>query len=145
MTERALLPDRCAITFIAQLPLIHSPGRVTMPRKKAKGPNKSAAIREYLDQNKRAKPKEIVAAMKEKGLDVSPQMVSTIKTKYKGRRRRKMSGQEVGNGLVNDRRGRPRKSGKVSIEQLIAVKRLADQVGGVQAAREALDVLAKLS
>jgi hypothetical protein len=115
-----------------------------MPRKRAKGPNKSAAIREYLDVHKRAKPKEIVAAMKEKGLDVSPQMVSTIKTKHRKRRGRKMSGQDVGNGPVNSRRGRP-SSGKIAIEQLIVAKRFADQVGGVRAAREALDVLAKLS
>lgn len=42
---------------------------------------KSAAIREYLQANKGAKPKEIVAALKTKGVDVSPNMVSIIKAK----------------------------------------------------------------
>ncbi len=115
-----------------------------MPRKKTKGPNKSAVIREHLDQHREAKPREIVAALKEKGIVVSPQMVSQIKNKYKKHRRRKVD-HGVGNVLVKGRRARPRKNGKLSIDQLIAVKRLADEVGGVQVARDALDVLARLT
>jgi hypothetical protein len=45
--------------------------------------NKSAAIREYLAAHKNAKPKEIVAALKEKGIDVSPNMASIVKAKTK--------------------------------------------------------------
>ena len=45
--------------------------------------NKSAAIRDYLKAHKGAMPKEIVPAMKAKGIDVSPQMVSMIKAKQK--------------------------------------------------------------
>ena len=45
--------------------------------------NKSAAVREYLKAHKGAMPKEIVPAMKAKGIDVSPQMVSMIKAKQK--------------------------------------------------------------
>ncbi len=45
--------------------------------------NKSAAVREYLMANKGAMPKETSAAMKAKGIDVSPQMVSMIKAKQK--------------------------------------------------------------
>lgn len=45
--------------------------------------NKSAAIREYLGTNSEAKPKEIVAALKERGIDVSPNMVSIVKAKTK--------------------------------------------------------------
>lgn len=45
--------------------------------------NKSAAVREYLKVHKGAMPKEIVAAMKAKGIEVSPQMVSLIKAKWK--------------------------------------------------------------
>ena len=48
-----------------------------------KSVNKSAAIREYLAGNKDAMPKEIVAALLEKGITVSPQMVSVIKAKSK--------------------------------------------------------------
>jgi hypothetical protein len=45
--------------------------------------NKSAAIREYLTANKGAMPKETSAALKANGIDVSPQMVSMIKAKWK--------------------------------------------------------------
>ncbi len=45
--------------------------------------NKSAAIREYLTAHHGAMPKEISAALKAKGIDVSPQMVSMIKAKQK--------------------------------------------------------------
>lgn len=57
--------------------------------------NKSAAVREYLKGNKQAKPKEIVAALKERGVDVSPNMVSMIRTnrrsseRFEKRRRRR--------------------------------------------------------
>lgn len=45
--------------------------------------NKSAAIREYLVAHKGAMPKETAAALKVKGIDVSPQMVSMVKAKWK--------------------------------------------------------------
>ena len=56
--------------------------------KKANAPegapvNKSAAIRDYLAKNANAMPKEIVAALSENGIIVSPQMVSVIKAKSK--------------------------------------------------------------
>ena len=40
---------------------------------------KSAAVREYLKANKRAKPKEIVAALKAQGINVSTNLVSVIR------------------------------------------------------------------
>lgn len=45
--------------------------------------NKSAAVREYLMANKGAMPKEIVPALKAKGIDITPQMVSLVKAKWK--------------------------------------------------------------
>jgi len=53
--------------------------------------NKSAMIREYLDGHKDAKPKEIVAALKEKGVDVSPNMVSIVKAKAKVKRAKRQA------------------------------------------------------
>jgi len=41
--------------------------------------NKSAAVRKYLKANRKSMPKEVSAALKEQGVDVSPSMVSTIK------------------------------------------------------------------
>jgi len=45
--------------------------------------NKSAAIRDYLAGHKDAKPKEVVAALKEQGIEVSPNVVSIVKAKVK--------------------------------------------------------------
>jgi hypothetical protein len=45
--------------------------------------NKSAAIRDYLSSHRDAKPKEVVAALKEQGIDVSPNVVSIVKAKTK--------------------------------------------------------------
>lgn len=48
--------------------------------------NKSAAVREYLKEHKQAKPKEVVAALKEQRIDVSPNMVSMIRAQSKVKR-----------------------------------------------------------
>ena len=53
--------------------------------------NKSAMIREYLETHKDAKPKEIVAVLKEKGVVVSPNMVSIVKAKSKVKRAKRQA------------------------------------------------------
>lgn len=45
--------------------------------------SKSAAIREYMAAHKGAMPKEIVAALKEQGIEVSPNLVSILRAKMK--------------------------------------------------------------
>ena len=63
--------------------------RKTKPNSKAGGEpkvNKSAAVRDYLKGHKQAKPKEVVAALKEQGIDVSPNMVSMIRAQSKVKR-----------------------------------------------------------
>ena len=57
--------------------------------------NKSAAIRDYLMAHKGAMPKETTAALKEKGIDVSPQMVSMVKAKWKVKKARRRATQAV--------------------------------------------------
>lgn len=60
--------------------------------------NKSAAIREQLAGNADAKPKEIVAALAEKGITVSPNMVSIIKAKTKVKSARRQAARAADNG-----------------------------------------------
>lgn len=60
--------------------------------------NKSAAIREYLKSNGDAKPKEIVAALAEKGITVSPNMVSIVKAKTKVKSARRQATKSADNG-----------------------------------------------
>src|SRR3712207_5965797 len=96
-------------------------------------PNKSAAIRAYLATNRKAKPKDVVAALAEQGITVSPQMVSTIKSKTKGRRGRpkrtrvaQVRENERGNGFV----------------ALDAALNFVEACGGIGQAKQLIDKLA---
>lgn len=127
--------------------------------KRKGGPNKSAAIREYVDANPSAKPKEIVDALAAQGLVVSPAFVSTIKSKYgsgdapaakktgRPKTARKAAGRKPGKRAVT---GRPAaasvsKSSDDTYENLILAKKLADQMGGVANAKAALSALEKIT
>lgn len=58
--------------------------------------NKSAAIREYLKSSADAKPKDIVVALAEKGITVSPNMVSIVKAKAKVKSARRQAAKSAG-------------------------------------------------
>src|SRR5688572_31370946 len=107
-----------------------------MARKSAAGPNKSAAIRAYKDSHASAGPKEITEALGKDGVKVTPAFVSTVLSndKRKGRK-----GRRRGRG---GRRGAPR--GNQALANLLQAKRLAEQMGGIEPARRALNALAKL-
>ncbi len=111
--------------------------------KKSKGPNKSQAIRDYYKSNPQAKPKDVVTALKKKGVDVSAQFVSTIRSVSKKK------GGKVGRpgrpvGSTTAKRGRPSRSQEVSLDALINVKRIVDEMGGIGQARSALSALERL-
>lgn len=109
--------------------------------KKAKGgPNKSSEIRNYKAANPTASPKEIAEALGKTGLSVSAQFVSTVLSNDKKR-----------GGKVGKRGPKPgRKAASASrggggnIEQLIKAKQLVDQMGGIDNARSAINVLAQI-
>lgn len=102
---------------------------------KAKHGEKSQAIRAHLTANPTATGSEVVEALKAKGLRVSKQAVSTVrgrmaaKPKKRGRRKKRAVGK---NGAM------------VSLGVLVQAKKLAESLGGVRKAKEALDALAKL-
>jgi hypothetical protein len=96
---------------------------------KAKRGTKSAAIREYLAANPGTRTKDVIAALKQKGIRVSGPMVSTLKGKLGGSvKKRAAAGHNQ----------------SPSIEDLIEAKKLADRLGGVDKASAAVAVLAKL-
>ncbi len=100
--------------------------------------NKSAAIRAYLEANPEAGPTQVVEALKAKKMTVTPTLVSNVKNR--------MSHGQMGTG----RRGRPGRpalgtSDKVSIASLLEAKKFAEHVGSIDAARQALDTLSRLS
>ncbi len=115
--------------------------------KKSKGPNKSKAIRDYYGSHPSAKPKEVVAALKKKGIVVNAQFVSTIRSvsKKKGGKIGR-PGRPVGSTSNNhsSRRARPAVSGEVSLDSLLQVKRIVDEMGGIGNARTALAALEQL-
>lgn len=109
--------------------------------------NKSQAIRDFLTANPKAKPRQVVAALKEQGHDITAAYVSTIKSLDKKK-----------NGKVG-RRGRPAGSTKAAaaaaaqpvaagndnfLQSLLTAKKLAEQLGGIAQAKAAIDALAKL-
>ncbi len=108
--------------------------------KKSKGPNKSQAIRDYYNSHPGAKPKEVVAALKKKGIVVNAQFVSTIRSvsKKKGGKIGR-PGRPVGSGK-RETNG----SGEVSFNSLIKVKAIVDEMGGIGRARSALTALERL-
>lgn len=54
---------------------------------------KTAAIKEYLESNRQARPKEVVGALKERGIVVSSNMVSMVKARMGIRRARRRARQ----------------------------------------------------
>ena len=103
--------------------------------KEGEGVNKAKVIRDYAEANPTVGPKGIAAALTEQGINATPAYVSTIlalarKAKRKGKRGP----------------GRPAAAavGGDFLSVLIKAKKLAEQLGGVDKAKAALDALAKL-
>lgn len=119
-------------------------------------PNKSQVIREYLDSNPDAKPKEIVEAHPDMGLTTA--FVSTIKSQYLGKGGGKTRGKRKGTRRVGRKAAkatgttgaapksrRPQTtSDTVSLDALVKMKNLVDQIGSVDEARSALAALEKI-
>lgn len=105
--------------------------------------SKSGAIRDHLAANPDAQPKEIVDALKAQGIDVTAPQVSQVKWAESKK------GPTAKTAKRKGRRGRPPRAaasgtnGK-SYESLLEAKKLVDKLGGVEAAKQALDILATL-
>ena len=106
----------------------------TVGRRKSKSVNKAQAIRdEFTSQGPSTRPKDVIAALKARGIVVSSAQVSNVKASMgKKKRGPKARPSHATNGML-------------SLEVLLEAKKLAARVGGVETARRALDVLARLS
>lgn len=100
-------------------------------RKRSGDVNKSEEIRNvFKAKGPDFRPKDLIAHLAGKGIEVSPAQVSNVKAAlYRGTGVR--------------RRGRP-SSNAMSVGALQQAKALVDQVGSVTAAKQALDVLETL-
>lgn len=107
-------------------------------RRRGRRGNKSAMIRDYFAEHPEAGPTEVVAAFKEKKIRVTPTLVSNVKARM----------QAGSGGKTAGRRGpRGRRAGSelnLPLSLLLEAKRLAEQAGSVEAARDALDALSQL-
>ena len=102
--------------------------------------NKSAKIREALQSmgGAEASPKAVVAALAAKKVRVTATQVSNVKSLLKNGKPGKKRGRKA---------GRPRRKGSdlVSLAGLQAAKRLVESLGSTEAAKAALDALARLT
>ena len=98
---------------------------------KLKRGTKSQAIRDQLSVTPDAATKDIIATLKARGINVSGQMVSTLKATARG-------------GAKKPRRKKAGANDKLDLDMLVRAKKLTDQFGGIEKAQEALDALAKL-
>ncbi|HEV3342968.1 MAG TPA: hypothetical protein VG125_21520 [Pirellulales bacterium] len=91
---------------------------------------------------KRVRPRDVIAALGSEGISVSyAQVGQVLKGLGMRRRGRKGAGRRTGARAGGQRRAA---ATEISLEALIAAKKLADALGGVQAAKQAVDALAKL-
>lgn len=86
------------------------------------------------------RPRDVVAALNEQGISVSPAQVSQVlksmglKRRRRGRRPAAMAG-----------RAATPMGEMLTLENLLAAKKLVTQLGSIEAAKHAVDALAKLS
>jgi hypothetical protein len=99
--------------------------------------NKSQAIRDYLATNPNATPSVIHDALAKKGIKVGASLISQVKYK---------PGPSNGRRMGRPVAGRParQRSEAVDVELLLGAKAIAEKLGGVARAKEALAMLERL-
>lgn len=111
--------------------------------------NKSQAIREHLKAHPNQKPAEAAAALTKRGVKVTPQYVSVVKSSDN-----KKSGGKSQTGAgkaATGRRGRPPKSKPtsaqqdVSVRSIVAAKQLVEQAGSVEKAYAAIEAYSEIT
>ncbi len=115
------------------------------------GVNKSQAIRDYLSEKPGATASEICPALKEKGIEVTPGLVSQVKSTIgdkkpktrKTTKKKKTSAKKTSSPKTSRSTGS--KAAAISGSELMDAKKLADELGGISRARQALDLLEQLS
>jgi hypothetical protein len=122
-----------------------TPARAARAAKAAKGGSKSDAVRAYLAANPDASPVTVAAALKKKGIKISVSLASAVKYAKKGKKAGRPKGRRSPGRPRMAASSRASSNGAVNIEALVEAKRLAERMGGIEAAREALSVLAKLA
>lgn len=104
---------------------------------------KAEAIREVAATlEKPIRPRDVIGTLAQRGVTVSYAQVGQVLKGMGMRRRRRKGGRRAAARAAAATA--PASTG-LSIEALIAAKKLADQLGSVQAAKQAMDAIARLS
>ncbi len=105
----------------------------TIKRKTAKrsgGPNKAAAVRDYVNVNPRASNDQVVAALEGQGISVTPNYVSVVKSQDRARSR---------TGGTKTKRGRTgANSAGVGLDEVKQAASLIRSCGGIEKAKAAI-------
>lgn len=101
--------------------------------------NKSDHVRRYLAKNPTARPKEIHDALTAQGVDISKALVNRILYGPKASRKKRRGGRRAKTAAVANG------SSPLSLDHLLAAKKLVTHLGSVESAKQAVDALAKLS
>ena len=103
-----------------------------------KGSN-SDAVRAALEAHPDKMPKEIAEILQAQGLDVKPQLISTIKFNLKSKKGRKAAPKAAAKKAPA-----PKAADAVSLDSLKKAQELAKQLGGIKQAKAAIAALAEL-
>ncbi len=118
-----------------------------MAKKTAGGVNKSQAIRDYLSDNPGATASEIVPALEAKGVSVTAGLVSQVKSTIGGKKTTKKTTKKKKSApkkTSSPKATRSPKKSNLSGTELMEVKKFADDLGGIERTRQALDLLEQL-
>jgi len=110
-----------------------------MAKKKARV-NKSQAIRDFLAADPDAAPKDVEAALAKEGIKVSSALICTVKSKVKAKGKPKKAATKKKTAAK-----KPPASDKIALSALLEAKKLAQQLGGIDAAKQAINALAQLT
>lgn len=108
--------------------------------KKKTSVNKSQAIRDFMAANPDAAPKDVEAALAKEGIKVTAALVSTVKTNAKAKGKPKKAATKKKTAAK-----KPPASDKIALSALFEAKKLAQRLGGIDAAKQAINALAQLT
>ncbi len=106
---------------------------------------KSEAVRELLDENPSMQPTEIVAKLKERGMEITNQSVSGIKHQWRKMKKKKRSRRSTAQQKNSPAKPKVVLADLIALGDLIAVKKLADKMGGLPQLQEATRALVVLN
>jgi hypothetical protein len=110
---------------------------------RTKGVNKSQAVRDYLNENPKAKAKEVVKALAGSGITVNDGLVYSVKGGMKERKKRKARVVKAAKAASAAASSNAAVSKTDAITMIREVKALAEKAGGYEKLKELVDALAQ--